>query len=527
MPVKVSTVVSSPIAAPLTTSIPGLTSVRNIFGTAPARRHTVGQMPSTHFSPRLPITSGGNHHRSQPSVSSLFTGGVVGIGSAGGGAPKKTAAEKAAERDWDEQAKQIFQLSTVSAKGHFLPPSPSPLEYTIQAGGGGVGGLMSSSHDRFKDSDADYFTTIIISTSPEKVRTFLSTESSISPGMFSSPANKIKRNAIPSFSTPPSSSCSTVSSSLSSSPSEPSSTRSSTPTLMSQQQQQLQRPVATVQGEKNSNVTVAIPTNPPSLPSISSVAVPSVAAIPAAIPKRRIVAPADTLSTPPSSPPAISTKDMYFPAEATEKSTPSPTTPYIPVPVTSTNNTPRTAPITPGTPQSSFSNSSSTYSNSFSQRQRHRRPHQESPMHKNSRVAEEEEEEDEHNAGGRDSSRTMLNKRREQISFLTGVTPEEEEDLSDIFAHTVYNSSSNNSRSKRNNSLLSSSSSSLLSSSPPDLLFGHSSHNISDKNALSSLLDAAPRRMSSSSSPRASAHQHDRERTRQISTHKTIAQNAF
>ncbi|KAF9905707.1 hypothetical protein EC991_001381, partial [Linnemannia zychae] len=415
-PVKVNRAVSSPIAAPLTTSIPGLTSVRNLFGTAPTRRHTVGQMPSTHFSPRLPISGGGNHQRNQPSVSSLFTAGST---INGGGVSKKTAAEKAAERDWDEQAKQIFQLSTVSAKGHFLPPSPAPLEYNTQSGGG-VGGLLSSSHDRFKDNDADYFTTIIISTSPERVRTFLSTESSISPGMFSSPANKIKRNTIPSFSTPPSS----FSSSLSSS--EPSSTRSSSPTSMSQQQQQS---VAAVQGEKNSIVAAAPFTNPP--PSVSSVAAahppsPS-AAIPAAIPKRRIVAPADTLSTPPSSPPAISAKDMFFPPDESTAALPSATT-SVPVPVTPPNSTPRTAPTTPATPQSSFSNTNS--GTDYPQRQRHRRPHQESPMHRNSRVAEEDEEEDEGNdARGKDSSRSRLNKRRAQISFLTGVTPEEEEDL--------------------------------------------------------------------------------------------------
>ncbi|KAG9071993.1 hypothetical protein KI688_006212 [Linnemannia hyalina] len=189
-------------------------------------------MPSTHFSPRLPINpppaSAGHHHhhhRNQSSVSSFISAGGAMIGIDSG--PRKTAAEKAAERDWQEQARQIFQLSTVSAKGHFLPPSPSPLELGKQG-----------SNDRFKDNDTDYFTTIIISTSPERVRTFLSTESSISPA------------------------------------------------------------VVVGQDKENSKVAATPPNLPP--PYVSAVAIPVVAAIPAAIPKRRVVAPADTLSTPPS-----------------------------------------------------------------------------------------------------------------------------------------------------------------------------------------------------------------------------------
>ncbi|KAK3815564.1 MAG: hypothetical protein JOS17DRAFT_795068 [Linnemannia elongata] len=454
-PVKVNMPIASPTSvavAPLTTSIAGLTSVRNIFGTAPGRRHTVSQMPSSHFSPRLPINpppaSAGHHHhqRNQPSVSSFISAGGAMIGIESG--PKKTAAEKAAERDWQEQAKQIFQLSTVSAKGHFLPPSPSPLELGKQG-----------SNDRFKDNDADYFTTIIISTSPERVRTFLSTESSISPGMFSLPANKIKRNAIPSFSTPPSSSSSLLSSSASlSSPSssEPSSTRSSSPSSMSQQRHhpQPQQTLAVVDGHDKENSRVAAtPTNLPP-PYVSAVAVP--VAVPTAIPKRRVVAPADTLSTPPSSPPAISAKDMYFP---TSDPTATPRAATQSIPVTPPNSTPKSMPSTPSS-QSHNSNSSNN------PRQRLRRPHQESPMHRNSRVAEEDQDEDEVDGGGggRGSSRNkIMSKRRAQISFLTGVTPEDEEDLSDIFAHTVYNTNSNNNSSRRRHY----GSSSFLTSSPP------------------------------------------------------------
>ncbi|KAF9275001.1 hypothetical protein BGZ88_002633 [Linnemannia elongata] len=449
-PIKVNTATSSPTSvavAPLTTSIAGLTSVRSIFGTAPVRRHTVGQMPSTYFSPRPPInpppTSAGHHHqRNQPSVSSFISAGGAMIGIDSG--PKKTAAEKAAERDWQEQAKQIFQLSTVSAKGHFLPPSPSPLELGKQG-----------SNDRFKDNDADYFTTIIISTSPERVRTFLSTESSISPGMFSLPANKTKRNAIPSFSTPPCSSSSLLSSSASlSSPSssEPSSTRSSSPVSMSQHgqlSQQQQTPAMVVGQDKESSKVAATPTNLPP---------PYVSAVPAAIPKRRVVAPADTLSTPPSSPPTISAKDMYFP---TSNPTATPTEATQSIPVTPPSSTPKSMPNTPSS-QSYSSNSSNN------PRQRLRRPHQESPMHRNSRVAEEEQDEDDvdggSGGGGSGSNRNkIMSKRRAQISFLTGVTPEDEEDLSDIFAHTVYNTNSNNSSSRRRHY----GSSSFLTSSPP------------------------------------------------------------
>ncbi|KAF9929682.1 hypothetical protein FBU30_001312 [Linnemannia zychae] len=427
LPVKVNPPPAS--VAPLTTSIAGLSSVRNIFGTAPARRHTVGQMPSTHFSPRPAINSkpAGYHQRNQSSVSSLFSAGIgatIGIGGEGG--PKKTAAEKAAERDRQEQARQIFQLSTVNDKGYFLPPSPS-LE-------------KQGSSDYFKDNDADYFTTIIISTSPERVRTFLSTESTISPGMFSQPASKIKRSTIPSFNIPPSSSIS--------SQSEPSSTRSSSPASMSQQpsrneqQQWRQQQNQVVEGEKNSSVATII--NKPLYESVVVSVSPSTGgAIPAVIPKRRVIAPADTLSTPPSSPPATLAKDMYFPPDVAPI-----VTTGVSIPVTPPNSTPKpTTPISaPSTPQTT----------NFNQRQRlrHCRPHQESPMHRNSRVADEEE--DGQKRGSSNKSK-MLSKRRAQMSFLTGATSEDEEDLSDIFAHTIYNKNK---------------SSSFVSSSPSDLVLG-------------------------------------------------------
>ncbi|KAF9207108.1 hypothetical protein BGZ49_001156 [Haplosporangium sp. Z 27] len=93
--------------------------------------------------------------------------------------------DRAAERDWNEQAKQVFQLSTVNDRGHFLPPTPTEKGYK----------------ENVKENEKDYFATIV-STPPERVRTFLSTESTISPGMFSLPSSKIKRHTIPSYSPP-------------------------------------------------------------------------------------------------------------------------------------------------------------------------------------------------------------------------------------------------------------------------------------------------------------------------------------
>jgi hypothetical protein len=97
--------------------------------------------------------------------------------------PKK-AQEKAAEKEKKEQVKQAIQLSTVDHHGAFLPPTP----------------LEKGYKDHFKDNDEDYFDTII-STPPERVRTFLSAASTISPGMFSLPSSKIKRHTFTSFPT--------------------------------------------------------------------------------------------------------------------------------------------------------------------------------------------------------------------------------------------------------------------------------------------------------------------------------------
>ncbi|KAG0004965.1 hypothetical protein BGZ65_012291 [Modicella reniformis] len=97
-------------------------------------------------------------------------------------ANQKRVMGKAAEKEKKEQAKQEIQLSIVNEHGAFLPPPP----------------LEKAYKEHFTDNDEDFFQTII-STSPERVRTFLSAASTISPEMFSSPSSKIKRHTLVSF----------------------------------------------------------------------------------------------------------------------------------------------------------------------------------------------------------------------------------------------------------------------------------------------------------------------------------------
>jgi hypothetical protein len=117
---------------------------------------------------------------------------------------QKKAQEKAAEKEKKEQVKQAIQLSTVDHRGAFLPPTP----------------LEKGYKDHFKDNDDDYFDTII-STPPERVRTFLSAASTISPGMFSLPSSKIKRHTFTSFPTADFSKATTTSTSPLSAPTSP------------------------------------------------------------------------------------------------------------------------------------------------------------------------------------------------------------------------------------------------------------------------------------------------------------------
>ncbi|KAG0279997.1 hypothetical protein BGZ95_011583 [Linnemannia exigua] len=167
----------------------GLASIKTMFST---KRHTIAQIPSaiseddsnTQLSPpsessdAVDSPAAESSHSSSSSSSSLHKASLLFTPN------QKKAAEKAAEKEKKDQVKQAIQLSTVDHHGAFLPPTP----------------LEKGYKDHFKDNDTDYFDTII-STPPERVRTFLSAASTISPGMFSLPSSKIKRHTFTSFPT--------------------------------------------------------------------------------------------------------------------------------------------------------------------------------------------------------------------------------------------------------------------------------------------------------------------------------------
>ncbi|KAF9194155.1 hypothetical protein BGZ50_006634 [Haplosporangium sp. Z 11] len=163
---------TTPIARPKR----GLASIKTIFST---KRHTIAQIPTTEQDelnhsavPETTAESMMTSHKNHGHVSSLL-------------APnQKRALEKAAKKEKKEQVKHSIQMSIVDTQGAFLPPTP----------------LEQGYKDNFIDNDEDRFYTII-STPPERVRTFLSAASTISPGMFSQPSSKIKRHSMPSFST--------------------------------------------------------------------------------------------------------------------------------------------------------------------------------------------------------------------------------------------------------------------------------------------------------------------------------------
>ncbi|KAG0257017.1 hypothetical protein BG011_004202 [Mortierella polycephala] len=154
----------------------GLASIKTIFST---KRHTIAQIPTAEQDelnhsavPETTAESTITSHKSHGPVSTLFTPN------------QKRALEKAAEKEKKEQVKHSIQMSIVDNQGAFLPPTP----------------LEKGYKDTFIDNDEDRFYTII-STPPERVRTFLSAASTISPGMFSQPSSKIKRRSMPSFPT--------------------------------------------------------------------------------------------------------------------------------------------------------------------------------------------------------------------------------------------------------------------------------------------------------------------------------------
>ncbi|KAF8949329.1 hypothetical protein BGZ47_006866 [Haplosporangium gracile] len=170
----------------------GLASIKTMFST---KRHTVAQIPSS----STPISEEDNSNAqvsppsespsastdsAEASHSQLASSSTLHKASSLFTPSQKKAQEKAVEKEKKEQVKQAIQLSTVDHRGAFLPPTP----------------LEKGYKDHFKDNDEDYFDTII-STPPERVRTFLSAASTISPGMFSLPSSKIKRHTFTSFPT--------------------------------------------------------------------------------------------------------------------------------------------------------------------------------------------------------------------------------------------------------------------------------------------------------------------------------------
>ncbi|KAF9950973.1 hypothetical protein BGZ70_001160 [Mortierella alpina] len=210
-------------------------------------------------------------------IPSLFLGSSL--------ASKRLSLDRAAERDKREQAKQVFQLSTVNDQGLFLPPEEPLLEK----------GFLKEHGCMDCDEEHDHFATIIINTPPERIRTFLSAESTISPGMFSSlQSSRIRRNTIPSFKTPLSTS------------------EANLPTSPHPTHQQPYNPHVSRRGSTSTKIvsTVAassLPSDPPS----RCVHPPSVTPV-AFVKTRHVLTPADTLSTPPSSPPESPLKNTYF-----------------------------------------------------------------------------------------------------------------------------------------------------------------------------------------------------------------------
>ncbi|KAG0099330.1 hypothetical protein BGZ93_008165, partial [Podila epicladia] len=152
----------------------GLASIKTMFG---SKRHTISQIPESEQTST--IDSNDLSAAPAPSTDKNFSHSS-GLFSTN---PKRSM-EKAAEKEKKEQAKQAIQLSTVDDQGAFVAPPP----------------LEKGYKDHFRDSDEDFFDTIL-NTPPERVQTFLSAHKTISPGMFSSPASKIKRHTLSSFPT--------------------------------------------------------------------------------------------------------------------------------------------------------------------------------------------------------------------------------------------------------------------------------------------------------------------------------------
>ncbi|KAF9921318.1 hypothetical protein BGZ65_010436 [Modicella reniformis] len=389
---------------PVMRTIGGLATVTTILNTGVLKRHSIAYIPnliSTTRAMRLPGSSSGTI------VTSLFSGHNHKSNNSSSSS-KRRSMDKAAEKDWKEQAKQVFQLSTVNDQGYFIPPPPiTSLEKK---------GLLDENLLLQEDADRyyDYFATTIVNTPPERVRTLLSAESTISPGMFSSPSkSKIKRHTMPSL---PSSSdpspipsrprvriISTLSSAVSTQPRDMNSHSShSRGDLLDSQILQV----------KDSNIGNTRTTEPQIASLSSSTLSPPLSPLSSLPPT-----PADSLSTPPSSSPVV--------------------------PASSPPTTPR--------PPSVSSRSSISFSQEQQQQQQQK----------------QQQEQEEQQCEMEGTKNHLRRKARAQISFLTGATLEEEESdtLSDPFS-SMSSSSPVDLVFNRSRSSMDSSSSSSISSSP-------------------------------------------------------------
>jgi len=377
---------------------------------------------STPGSPTLSTTS------IATSVTSLFTG--HNNSHSNNYNSTRRSLDKAAERDWKEQAKQVFQLSTVNAQGNFVPPHLNSLD----KGCVDIEALQQQDADR----DFDYFATTIVNTPPERARTFLSTESTISPGMFSSPTkSRIKRHTI-SF------------------PASPSPAVAVPVT----QSKLLPPPVQTTAHTQPEGLNRRHRSS-----SLYESRKPRVARTTA--PSAPSPTPVGSLSMPPSGPAVLSAADSNV---------------YI-------GSSP---PATPRPRRSQHSTDSRRSSTASLQA-----PKQEQQEHQKE-----------------DTKNHTRRKTRAQLSFLTGVALEEEDEESDALSDPF---------------------SSMMSSSPVDLVFG--SRSSLDASSLSSSLasspDMSPRRRStilsssslSSFSP--ATVQKDKERIWKMNEQKLRAQNGF
>ncbi|KAG0239400.1 hypothetical protein B0O80DRAFT_431526 [Mortierella sp. GBAus27b] len=193
----------SPIPSPVVKSRSRLSSVSTVVNVGVLKRHSVAYIPSLAWASKaMGLPSSGSSSGSVSSVprpsspSSLsiatsVTSLFIAHSGTGEHNSKRRSLDKAAERDWQDQAKQVFQLSTVNGQGNFVPPLAASLDKDLVD--------LESLQRQDANRDFDYFVTTIVNTPPERVRSFLSAESTISPGMFSSPAQakgRVKRHTI-------------------------------------------------------------------------------------------------------------------------------------------------------------------------------------------------------------------------------------------------------------------------------------------------------------------------------------------